>query len=145
MNMEQLFKALPTDLQWEVLSTFVGSHVVRKGKLMLKMVRDTRFETLENIPGVRWCFFNYHNVHYNAERYVRMRDQSRLFLCIDPVSGERRFLFSKHTGGPYDDSIYQYRDYDFSIPVSATDLPPFIKHSYPSYEHTDKKKKVSQL
>jgi hypothetical protein len=139
--MDQLFRALPSDLQWEVLSKFVGSHAVRKGKLMLKIVRDTRFTTVENIPEVRWCFFNYHNVHYNAERYVRMRDQSRLFLCVDPVSGERSFLFSKHTGDPYDDSVYQYRDYYFSAPVSNVVLPPFEKHSYPSYEYTDKKKK----
>ena len=143
MNMDQLFLMLPRDLQWEVLSRFVGSHSVRKGKLMLKMVRDPRFESVENIPGVRWCFFNYHNVHYNAERYVRMQDQSRFFLCIDPVSGERSFLFSKHIGGEYDDTIYQYRDYYFSLPVSANELPPFVKHSYPSYEYTDKKKTIS--
>jgi hypothetical protein len=62
-------------------------------------------------------------------------------LCVDPVSGERSFLFSKHTGDPYDDRFYQYRDYYFSLTVSADELPPFEKHSYPSYEHTDKKKR----
>ena len=35
--MDQLFKALPRDLQWEVLADFVGTHVVRNGKLLRKL------------------------------------------------------------------------------------------------------------
>ena len=36
--MENLFRALPRDLQWEVLTEFVGTHVVRRGKLMRKII-----------------------------------------------------------------------------------------------------------
>ena len=36
MEMEQLLKALPRDLQWHILAEFVGSHAVRKGRLMKK-------------------------------------------------------------------------------------------------------------
>jgi hypothetical protein len=35
--MDQLFKALPRDLQWEILVDFVGTHTVRNGKLMRKL------------------------------------------------------------------------------------------------------------
>ena len=35
--MDNLFKALPRDLQWEILSEFVGTHAVRNGKLMRKL------------------------------------------------------------------------------------------------------------
>ncbi len=141
-----------TTLHYVVPRLTVGSFIQvcwfahgAKRKLMLKMVRDTRFATLETIPVVRWCLHNNLNVHYTAMRYVHMQYRSRLFLCIDPVSGERGVIFSKRIGGEYDGTIHQYRDYrnyHFYMPVSANELPPFEKHSYPSYEYTDKKKKA---
>lgn len=53
MNIAQLFKALPRDLQWEVLCNFVGSHSVRKGKLIRKLVFDERHQMLQNIPRIQ--------------------------------------------------------------------------------------------
>jgi hypothetical protein len=35
--MDNLFKALPRDLQWEILADFVGTHTVRNGKLIRKL------------------------------------------------------------------------------------------------------------
>jgi hypothetical protein len=35
--MEKLFRNLPTDLQWHVLQNFVGTPVVRNGKLLRKL------------------------------------------------------------------------------------------------------------
>ena len=41
-NMDQLFKKLPRDLQWKILVEFLGTHVVRNGKLMRKIVFTIR-------------------------------------------------------------------------------------------------------
>ena len=50
MNMDKLFKALPRDLQWEILSEFVGTHVVRNGKLMRKMTGEIQARLLDTMP-----------------------------------------------------------------------------------------------
>ena len=49
--MDELFKALPRDLQWEILSEFVGTHVVRNGKLMRKMVGNIQGELADKMRG----------------------------------------------------------------------------------------------
>ena len=36
--MDSLFKALPRDLQWEILENFVGTHIVRNGRLRRKLI-----------------------------------------------------------------------------------------------------------
>jgi len=85
--MDQLFKALPRDLQWHILTEFVGSHSVRKGKLIKKMVFGSKHKLVQHI--------------YTSKRW--------------------RMDFSNH------DSVI---------------LPPFEKHSYSSYEDTEKKKRA---
>jgi hypothetical protein len=47
MSIDQLFNALPRDLQWEILSEFVGTHAVRKGKLMRKLVEPFQHSPLK--------------------------------------------------------------------------------------------------
>lgn len=54
MDIEQLFKALPRDLQWFILVEFVGSHSVRKGKLIKKMVFGSRHKMVQNYMPKRW-------------------------------------------------------------------------------------------
>ena len=53
MNMDQLFRALPRDLQWEVLTEFTGTHTVRKGKLRRKMVFDAKHQMVQDIPRIQ--------------------------------------------------------------------------------------------
>ena len=48
MDMNQLFMALPSDLQYEVLAEFVGTHVVRKGKLLRKLVNPFHHGVLKH-------------------------------------------------------------------------------------------------
>ena len=47
--MDNLFKALPSDLQWEILQDFVGTHVVRNGKLMRKMTGNIQGELADKM------------------------------------------------------------------------------------------------
>ena len=55
MNMDKLFKALPRDLQWEVLTVFVGSHAVRKGQLIQKINLDNKYQLIRDIPRIEKC------------------------------------------------------------------------------------------
>ena len=140
MNMDQLFLMLPRDLQWEVLSEFVGSHAVRKGKLMRKLVWDIKYERILNMPLIYPAISGEYDIYYfYAISVVVMSNGRYLALGTSPETdtmsyGFRRILkydepwnnegYLKHT--PLNDSVV---------------LLPFEKHSYPSYEYTDKKKK----
>ena len=139
MNMWQLFKNLPRDLQWEVLSEFVGSHSVRKGKLIKKIVFDARHTAVQNVQLIHECYIWMYANNFKAKSIVYMGEGSQLMFCEDPKSGVARILFRKRNKRTHSREpktyMMQYTPLNDSIV-----LPPFEKHSYPSYEYTDKKK-----
>jgi hypothetical protein len=47
--MDNLFKALPRDLQWEILSEFVGTHAVRNSKLLRKITGEYQVQSIKKI------------------------------------------------------------------------------------------------
>jgi hypothetical protein len=141
MNIWQLFKNLPRDLQWEVLSEFVGSHAVRKGKLMRKMVFDTRHKVIQNIQPIRECNIWLYTNDFKARTIVYMGEGSQLMFCDDPKYGATRILFRKRNKRTHSRETKSYGHFFTPINDSVT-LPPFEKHVYPSYEYTDKKKGI---
>ena len=139
--MFQLFHALPRDLQWEVLSVFVGSHSVRKGELIRKIVKHAGiYQMLEAIPRVRKCHIYLYNRDYHAETYASMRDGSQLMFCEDPVSGNTGYTHRRpfRRTDPRESRSYDCRYTPRT--VSRTVLPPYVKNVYRSYEDTNKKK-----
>ena len=138
--MDQLFKALPRDLQWEIISEFVGTHAVRKGKLIRKMVIDDRHRILENMFLIQKCGIWLYKRDYNTVSDVQMRDGSQLMFCQDPVNGEMGYTFRKRVKREYS---YQPKCWtkEYTPMNDSVVLPPFEKHSYPSYEDTDNKTK----
>ena len=141
MNMWQLFKNLPRDLRWEVLSEFVGSHAVRKGKLIKKMVFDARHTAVQNINLIRDCNIWMYTNDFKAKTVVYMGDGSQLMFCEDPKSGATSFLFRKRNKRTHSRETKSYGHFFTPMNDSVT-LPPYEKHSYPSYEDTDKKKET---
>jgi hypothetical protein len=139
MNMWQLFKKLPRDLRWEVLSEFVGSHAVRKGKLIKKMVFDARHTAVQNVQLIRDCNIWLYTNNFKAKTIVYMGEGSQLMLCENPKSGETSFLFRKRNKRTHSREPKSYGHQITPMNDSVT-LDPFVKHFYPSYEHTDKKK-----
>lgn len=139
MNFSQLFEALPRDLQWEILSVFVGSHSVRKGVLIRKLVRDFRFNILENIAYIRLCNLHAYTLNWYAKSIVIMDDGSELMYCESAFSGESGVLFRKRQPCNYPGSWYWRIRFTLSA-VPNVILPPYVKHSFPSYPDTDKKK-----
>ena len=145
--MDQLFKALPRDLQWEILSVFVGTHVVRNGKLMRKMTGDIQTKLLDNmnneteelllknnvihiVPSLRLHYNNYMNV------CIWFDSGHLIMICENLDTHEISYVYSREFARGEDDSCE-----DDIITVLNNDiiLSPFIKHNYPSYPYTDKK------
>lgn len=134
MNMDKLFKALPRDLQWEVLTEFVGTHVVRNGKLIRKIVYNHTLPAKSVRQRLSWLY----DRHDNLQHYVRFYKDTQMKFCEDAITG---------------DTIYCYRKVIDDLPLweiqftppraeDAITLPPFVKHTYPSYPYTEKKRRI---
>ncbi len=139
MNMWQLFKALPRDVQWEVVSVFVGSHSVRKGKLIKKLVVGAKHELIQNIPRIQPCYIGAYNSYFHAKSYVILPSGSQLMFCEDPIYGEMGYTFRKSIKR---ESCWMPKCYgqQYTPMNNSVILPTFAKRSYSSYEDTDKKK-----
>ena len=140
MNMWQLFKNLPRDLRWEVLTEFVGSHAVRKGKLIKKIVFDARHTAVQNIQLIRECTIWLYTNNFKAKTIVYMGEGSQLMFCDDPISGTKRILFRKRNKRTHSKEPKSYM-MQYTLLNDSTTLPPFEKHTYPSFPDTEKKKR----
>jgi hypothetical protein len=134
-----MFKQLPRDLKWEVLSEFVGSHAVRKGKLIKKLVFGDRHQMVQNIPRIHTCYIGVYNQDFNAKTYASMRDGSQLMFCVDPIYGEMGYTFRKRI---VRECSWMPKCYgrQYTPMNNSVTLPTFAKRSYSSYEDTEKKK-----
>ena len=140
--MFQLFKALPRDLQWEILSEFVGSHSVRNGKLIQKLVFDYRHLKVQYLVfRIVKCNTWVYTTNYNTLTYVWLRDGSQLMFCEDRANGEMGYLFRKKIYASEHQNLLMYWRSEYAPMNDSVILPPFEKHVYPSYPDTDKKKK----
>jgi hypothetical protein len=137
-TMDQLFKALPRDLQWEVLTEFTGTHVVRYGKLMRKIAFNHVLPVKRARHHLLWLYDR--QLEDKRPQYIRFTT-----LVSKPV----QFCYDGHSG----DTIFCYRkivDYhtlwevQYPLPRAedAITLPPFVKHIYPSYPYTEKKRRI---
>jgi hypothetical protein len=140
MNMDKLFKALPRDLQWEVLAVFVGSHVVRKGQLIKKInTFDNKFQLIRDMARIEKCYIEQYIQSFNTKSFVQLPNGSQLMFCECPYTGYMGYKFRQvlKRECSWMPKAYglQYTSLTYSAP-----LPPFEKHSYPSYPDTDKKK-----
>ena len=142
--MEQLFKALPRDLQWEILSEFVGTHVVRNGKLLRKLdntIKDRLKVTSAGYSKELWlkpCCVPCSPNEYYMIACVWFHSGNLMKMFKDPNSGEISYVYSK----PYPKENETPQKPITSVLDDSIHLPEFIKHIYPSYPYTDKKKRL---
>lgn len=141
--MEKVFNNLPRDLKWEILTVFVGSHSVRKGKLIKKMVFGSNHEMVRDIPRIQKCYIGAYNHDFNAKTFVSLADGSQLMFCEHPIYGEMGYMFRKRL---VRECSWMPKCYgqQYTPLNDLVVLPPFEKHSYPSFPDTDKKKKARQ-
>jgi len=141
MTMEQLFLKLPRDLQWEVLSEFVGSHAVRKGKLMRRLVLDSKYRMVINMPRIQQVANPYNLECVHATAVVILSNERKITFYEGPHGYDIRYQFSRphKYSGLWD---YERRIKTIYPPENSVALPLFEKHSYLSYEYSDKKKAI---
>jgi len=140
--MDSLFNALPRDLQWEVLTVFVGSHAVRKGQLFKKInPLDSKYQLIRDMARIEKCYIGQYIVAFNTKSFVQLANGSQLMFCECPYTGYMGYKFRQvlKRECSWMPKAYglQYTSLTYSDP-----LPPFEKHSYPSFPDTDKKKAI---
>ena len=141
MDMDKLFKALPRDLQWEVLTEFLGTHVVRYGKLMRKIVY-TMDNRVRMGHRVRQCLPWLHERHPDdaLPMYIRFTTlgNHQVKFCYDGFSGDTIFCYRK--------IIDHHTLWEVQYPLPRAEdtitLPPFVKNVYPSYPFTTQKRRI---
>jgi hypothetical protein len=149
--MDQLFKALPRDLQWEILTEFMGTHVVRNGKLIRKLVLNIPHQTLKHhifhINSIYpWHYSKYGTITtnfvvpcflsecVNILSYVQMLDGGKIMYCVN--RNQSYIIF--RTATKIVDGREIWDDERFLIEDSVV-IEPFVKHVYNSYPFTNKK------
>ena len=141
MNMDQLFLTLPRDLQWEVLSEFVGSHAVRKGKLMRRLVLDSKYRVVMGMPRIQKVANPYNLDCVHATAVVILSNERKITCYEGPPHGydmRYQICLPHESSGLWD---YDTRIITIYPRKNSVALPAHEKHAYPSYEYTDKKKK----
>ena len=144
--MDQLFKKLPRDLQWEILETFVGTHVVRNGKLMRKMIGDIKeILALKMTSGI-WTnplppqylpmgtWVAYEGVCFNTNVILKRSHKMDIYL--------RENLFTRDITYCYYMYTYTGSDYKYELDNTPSQTA-YKKAGYPSYPYTDKKKALT--
>jgi hypothetical protein len=94
--MENLFRALPRDLQWEVLTEFVGTHVVRRGKLMRKIVLNGLSVPLRQRNPLP-TMFSMQEDGEERPRFIRLYSEDKVLRFFrDQFTDETVYLYRKH-------------------------------------------------
>jgi hypothetical protein len=132
MTVDQLFLKLPRDLQWEILETFVGTHVVRNGKLMRKLTVDLNREQQKYLVRVRPCYdwlYNTGNEEGNKQLftdwfYNSFNDDDHM-RTFSKFAGSNQILFCRDRDT--DDTIYMYRKPIDDHYLDATWEAQFVK------------------
>lgn len=143
--MDQLFKALPRDLQWEILTEFVGTHSVRNGKLLRKITREHQVQSFKKILTMNLWLKDrrYHLMYKTNNPRCTLGDLKVLTILMPVLNCLDRAVYLCET--PLGELLYIYNTPTsrFEIPLDEKNsLPEFIKHIYPSYPYTDKKKRI---
>ena len=145
MNTEQLLKSLPRDLLWQILSEFVGSHSVRNGKLIKKIVFDERHQILQKIPRIQMSkkWYPPEVAYMFPNSVVNFSNGTQLSFTMHPEIELIGYLFISNTiRSDIPESMKVRKNYWVSQNKWYCDGDkPFKKHLYPSYPDTDKKKK----
>ena len=149
MNLNQLFLTFQHNLRWVSLIEFVGSHSARNGKLIKKLVVDERHQMLLNMPLISQKIGIEYDTSFLWAETAAIMSNNR-YLAFGESCGSGRLAHGFRKIVPVDDDDDDNRPwYGLNMEITYMDdsvvLPPFVKHSYPSYENTNKKKKARRI
>ena len=152
MTMDRLFISLPRDLQWEILSEFVGTHVVRNGRLRRKLtVHITHYQymySLRDRPWYDWLYYEDTDdmgrfyIEYTRIWLKRVKGKNML-VCRDRDRDETAiYMYLIPGGDPSSLELGWKSQYTPDRLEDSIVLTPFKKNTYLSYPFTNKKRGI---
>jgi len=154
-QLDEVFKKLPRELQWEILVDFVGGYVVRNNRLRRLMSGEIQRQMMENNfeinelslrrlwakPFVKYPISGY---SYRSNGDLWEDDDPGHLRSIASAEFSRQdvgvVLFESRNDGKLS---YGYNSWSREWYITEMDdsvvLPPYEKHVYPSYPYTNKK------
>lgn len=148
-----MFENLPTELQWEILTEFVGTHVVRNnklirrmdGKIQKKLVECAKHSHLFDHPKCYLKQKTYHFGNGNMPWYWQTPYDQSVFKVTEVSLYKNETVFALVENirtGEMIHSYYSSSNKMYTCPVDdSVTLLPYAKHNYPSYPYTNKKLK----
>ena len=144
---------LPTDLQWEILTEFLGTHVVRNNKLIRRMDGEIQNKLIEYakqnylFDHPKCCLKQkpYHFVYGNTPWYWQRAYDHPDYKVTEVSLYKNETVFALveniQTGESWH-SYYSSSNNMYTCPIDdSVILLPYVKHYYPSYPYTNKKLK----
>uniref|UniRef100_A0A6C0HI91 Uncharacterized protein n=1 Tax=viral metagenome TaxID=1070528 RepID=A0A6C0HI91_9ZZZZ len=166
---DQVFRALPQALQWEILVQFVGGFVVRNNRLRRIMSGELQEKIMEHNFSLNWLSLrrlwlkplvefptpnrlfmsalnrgnNVLNFRCDGQPWTDTGDPDRLLIISSAEFSRKEYFVTLFSDGGYNGRLsYGYR-FSYRWYITEMDdsitLPPFEKHVYPSYPYTNKK------
>jgi hypothetical protein len=145
--MDQLFKALPQDLQWEILTDFVGGFAVRNNKLRRFLTDNPMIQIMRQTYGINPlrppdCYLKNFVVYKRRPLMPYIDDmENTIAEAKMEFSQKGKFvmlfmnIFTNQYSYGYNSSVqWTITPIDDSVV-----LPPYERHHYPSYPNTNKK------
>jgi hypothetical protein len=145
--MDNLFKALPRDLQWEILADFVGTHVVRNNKLMRFLTDDPMIQILRHTYGLNPSrppngYLKNFVIHHRRITFPHNyeMDNTRAESKLEFSHKEKFVMLFRNSLTNHYSYGYNSSDHLTITPIDeSVILPPYNRHHYPSYPNTNKK------
>ena len=147
--MDNLFIALPRDLHWKILSEFVGTHVVRNGRLRRKLTvhitHDQFMYSLRDRPWYHWLYYKaddpFDDPYIEYRRICLKRGKGKnMWICRDRDRDETTIYMYRIPGeDPSNLDLGWKSQYTPNRIEDSIVLPPFKKNTYLSYPFTNKK------
>jgi len=148
--MDNLFKALPSELQYHILCIYVGTHVMRNGKLRRRFdgkIQEKIYSSTIYHEQVRFfpkegnldhemkisCFLDKPPCCYKTHRVISLlifEYECNTRFLIENCNTKELFIWYK----------FNKEEWNCFLLDDSIILLPFVKHQYPSWEWTDKKK-----
>ncbi len=149
--MDRLFRNLPRELQWEILTEFVGTHVVRYNRLMRRMSGAIQSKLSSQAKHSYYfensdCRLKQYACYYGDRAipwYWTNTFDPELYTITEValgVHGNLMALFKNSRTGELSYGFYsRVRRWSISPIRDTVTLPPYVKREYPSYPYTNKK------
>ena len=134
MNMNQLSNTFQHNLHGEVLAELVGSCDMQQVSPVWRQVLDTKYQSVMRMPRIQQVAEPYNIECGHPVAFVKLSNGRKISVWQDADNSSAiKYSFTRPHPSTF---LYNYGIIYRHVvpPENSVALPPFEKHSYPSYK-----------